>query len=416
MNTWGRLLRLTTWGESHGTAIGGVVDGFPAGFELDLDAIGEALRKRAPGQSTATSPRRESDQVEFLSGIFEGRTTGVPIAFLIRNNNQHSHDYEALRHTYRPGHADLAYQEKYGHRDHRGGGRSSARETALIVVAGAMARQWLERHYQIEIFAYADSIGQAQRAETLERYPHSLEALRSAKDSLLRQPDPAFAEAMLREIETARHEGDSVGGIVACIATNIPPSWGEPIYDKIEARLAEAMLSINAVRGFEIGEGFGSAQRRGSEHNDAMYLNEANEICYYSNHAGGTLGGISTGQDLRMRVAFKPTPSISRPQRTLPEGALVGAGLALNPQGNTLQRAELSGQHSTEGEDGICKLSPSTSEVNTPSERYQILEIKGRHDSSVVVRAIPVVEAMCALVLMDMALLSTTHRHSPASQ
>lgn len=363
MNTFGRLLRLTTWGESHGLAIGAVVDGFPAGFALDLEDIQRHLDRRAPGRSKHTSPRYEADKVEFLSGLFEGRTTGTPIAFVIRNGNQRSEDYEALRERYRPGHADITYMQKYGTRDPRGGGRSSARETALRVVAGAMARQWLMARYGVEIFAYADEVGRAYNPdEARDKYPYSYEAIKARQGSLLRCPDPTLEDAMMREIELARSEGDSVGGVVACIAYHVPHGLGEPLYDKLEARLAEAMLSINATRAFEIGEGFGSARSRGSKHNDAMARYPDGEaVLFRSNHSGGTLGGISTGQDLRMRVAFKPTPSIALPQETY-------AAIT----------------------DGV---------------ESHVLQIEGRHDPCVVPRAIAVVEAMCALVLMDMALI-----------
>lgn len=362
MNTFGRLLRLTTWGESHGEAIGGVLDGFPSDFEVDVDAVQEALARRAPGQSPQTTARREADSVEFLSGLFEGRTTGAPIAFVIRNSNQHSRDYDALRPIYRPGHADWTYQVKYRHRDHRGGGRASARETAMRVVAGALATQWLQQCFGIKIYAYADQVGQAGRAEGVGRYPYAMEAVIARQATLLRCPDPKLEERMIAEIDAAKAEGDSVGGVITCIVTGMPLSLGEPIYDKLEARLASAMLSINACRAFEIGEGFGTAHLRGSESNDEMYRDEAGCVCFYSNNSGGALGGISTGQDLRMRVAFKPTPSIARSQRTLPV---------------------------------------AEQEIGSQS-----IEIVGRHDPCVIPRAIPVVEAMCALVLMDMLLLS----------
>lgn len=365
MNTFGRLLRLSTWGESHGEAIGGVLDGFPAGFVPDLGLVQLALERRAPGRSVHTSPRREGDQVQFLSGLFEGKTTGAPISFIIYNSNQRSRDYEALRDVYRPGHADLSYQLKYGHRDHRGGGRSSARETAMRVVAGELARQWLRSVCGLEIYAYADSIGLAERASDSPRYPYTEEELRVARTSPLACPNEAHSGAMLREIEAARAEGDSVGGIIACQIYRMPIGLGEPIYDKLEARLASAMLSINACRAFELGAGFEAGRQRASVHNDTMGINtELWQAYYHSNNSGGVLGGISTGQTLAMRMAFKPAPSISRPQAS----------------------------------------------INRAGEEVQ-LSVEGRHDPSVIPRAIPVVEAMCALVLMDMYLLNLSSRH-----
>lgn len=364
MNTFGRLLRLTTWGESHGRAIGAVVDGFPAGFELDLNYIQEALNRRRPGQGLHTSPRREGDTVEFLSGIFEGKTTGTPIAFVIENQDQRSGDYDKLRDTYRPGHADRAYQDKYGIRDHRGGGRASARETALRVVAGAMAEQYLISK-GISIYAYADQIG-AVKHESEEPYPYTEEELINGRATTLGFDDEALQERMLAIIEDARREGDSIGGIVACQAFGIPVGLGEPIYDKLEARLSSAMMSINATRGFEIGDGFGVSTLKGSEYNDEMHSDPTGGgVRYGSNHAGGTLGGISTGQVLCMRVAFRPTASIGKAQHTVTD------------KGDTL------------------------------------LQIEGRHDPCVVPRAIPVVRAMCALVLMDMVLLHKTSRMTP---
>lgn len=367
MNTFGRQLRLSTWGESHGEAIGGVLDGFPAGFALDLEAVQDSLKRRAPGQGQHTTSRREPDHVEILSGLYEGRTTGTPISYIIRNTNQHSRDYEELKTSYRPGHADITYMQKYGHRDYRGGGRSSARETAIRVVAGAMASQWLQAQYGTEIFAYPSSIGQVGHRAAQGLYPYSPEALRRARNSRLALPDIELAEAMLAEIEAARTERDSVGGVVACVATNIPVGLGEPIYDKMEARLASAMLSINASRAFELGDGFALASMRGSEANDAMSWAELGaRVDYHSNHGGGTLGGITTGQELRMRIAFKPAPSIAQEQATC----------------------------SDDGDIRLC--------------------VEGRHDPSVVPRALPVVEAMCALVIMDMCLIA--HGYRPADR
>lgn len=369
MNTWGHLLRLTTWGESHGKAIGGVLDGFPAGFVLDLEEVQKALDKRSPGRSAYTSPRLETDQLEVLSGLFDGKTTGAPIAFVIYNHNQQSKDYSNLQDIYRPGHADWVYQEKYGIRDHKGGGRASARETAIRVAAGAMAEQWLKTYYGIEIFAYAEQVGQIKSDKG--RYPYSIDSLRKHQDDLLQLPDLSLSKRMCQEISIAQEEGDSIGGIIACIASSVPSGWGEPIYNKLNARLAEAMLSINACKAFEIGDGFGVAELRGSINNDQMQLNKEGQVDYLSNHAGGIIGGISTGQDLRMRLAFKPTPSISKAQRTLPKLTMLN----------------------------ISDACP---------QKHQYISISGRHDPCVIPRAIPVVRAMCALVLMDMSLHQNT--------
>lgn len=361
MNTFGRLLRLTTWGESHGEAIGAVLDGFPAGFVINMDIVQEWLDRRAPGQSPQTSPRREADKVEFLSGIFEGKTTGSPISFIIRNTNQQSKDYEALRNTYRPGHADWTYEQKYGHRDHRGGGRASARETAMRIVAGALASQWLEAQYGIKIYAYANQIGIYTHPKYLGFYPYTREQLEAARHTLLRCPNERLSIEMIEEIDECREQKDSVGGMISCIAYNVPIGLGEPIYDKLEARLGYAMLSINACCGFEMGDGFRTLIAHGHNNNDQMYRNEEGKVCFYSNYSGGVLGGISTGQDLRMRAVFKPTSSIPQEQKTLAPNGEIG---------------------------------------------YQTITIEGRHDPCVIPRAIQVVEAMCALVLMDMLLLS----------
>lgn len=359
MNTFGRLLRLTTWGESHGVAIGAVLDGFPSNFILDLEELQREVARRAPGRSLLTTPRKEADEVQILSGVMNGRTLGSPIAFMISNENTKSKDYSHLEAVYRPGHADYTYQAKYGIREHRGGGRSSARETAMRVVAGAMAKQWLLSR-GVEIRAYADAIGAVRHTRGEHMYPYSLDALNRYRDTPLCLPNETLAKAMEEEITNARAEGDSVGGVISCCVFGMPVGIGEPIYDKLEARLASAMLSINATRGFELGDGFAVAACRGSEMNDEMYIDKITAApAFLSNHAGGTLGGISTGQPLCMRVAFKPTPSISLEQ----------------------------------------------SSVNVHGEELA-LRVQGRHDPCVVPRAIPVVEAMCALVLMDMMLLN----------
>lgn len=361
MNTIGRMLRLTSWGESHGPALGGVLDGLPAGLALDLDAVQAEALRRAPGRSSIVSPRQEPDTIEWLSGLYQGRTLGTPIGFMVRNRNAHSHDYAHLADLYRPGHADYTYDVKYGLRDPRGGGRSSARETLVRVVAGALVRQWL-RSLGIEIAAYACRIGSICLAD---EHP-SWEQIRAHSHTRLRCPDEATELAMTQAIEQAREAGDSLGGIVCCRAQGVPVGLGEPLYDKLSARLAQAMCSINAVRGFELGDGFALSALRGSEANDAMDVDVEGRIRHLSNRAGGVLGGIASGQELVMRIAFKPTPTIALAQQTVDR-----------------------------------------------SGRAVVLEASGRHDPCVVPRALAVVEAMCALVLGDFVLLDRayhTHR------
>ena len=323
MNTFGDHIKLTTFGESHGVAIGGVIEGFPAGVEIEKDFIQSELDRRKPSNHNASTTRKESDRVEILSGIFEGKTLGTPIAFIIRNENQQSDDYEYLREIFRPGHADFTYAKKYGHYDHRSGGRASARETASRVVAGAFAKTILQSK-GIEITATAKQIGTAKTPEEIERL-----------------------------IEQTKAEGDSLGGIVECVIKGCPAGIGEPVFGKLQAQLAEAMMSIPAAKGFEYGEGFTSATMKGSEHND-IYIFDS-EMKPATNHSGGILGGISTGQDIVFRVAFKPIASISKPQQTV------------DNKGNSVE-----------------------------------LINQGRHDVCCVPRVLPVVEAMTALVLADM--------------
>ena len=361
MNSFGRYLRLTTFGESHGLALGGVLDGFPAGWRVDEEAVQLALSRRRPGASPLATVRKEPDQVRFLSGIYEGKTLGTPIAFMIENEDQRSGDYTALADTYRPGHADLTYTLKYRHRDPRGGGRASARETVARVVAGALASQWLEAR-GISIFAYLSTVGaiQLEQPEWTASHPspQHLQSLQLRYDQVLPCPCPETAERMAQAIQQARGTGDSLGAIISCEVYGLPAGLGEPIYDKLSSRLASAMLSINASRGFELGEGFELASRRGSESNDALLPSEEGAPQQATNHTGGLLGGITTGAPLTFRTAFKPTSSIALPQQTV-------------------------------GRDGL-----STS-----------LTITGRHDPCVGVRAIPIVEAMTALTLMDFYLL-----------
>ena len=369
MNTFGRLLRLTTFGESHGIAIGGILDGFPSGLTIDLALVQEALERRRPGRSALTSPRREPDELRVLSGIYEGRTTGAPIAFVIENQDTRSRDYSTLSTLYRPGHADYTYAMKYGIRDPRGGGRASARETAVRVVAGALASQWLHTR-GVEILTYISAIGGITLADDRWSYPSDeqyLSWIRSSRQHVLCCPDEALAEQMIALIEEVRADGDSVGGVISGRVLGLPVGLGEPLYGKASSCLASAMMSIHAVRGFEIGDGFGIAQRRGSEVNDAFYCEEGH-IRTCTNHSGGLLGGITTGEDLTYRVAFKPTPSIRKSQQTV-------------------------------------KTDGSATTVS----------VEGRHDPCVVLRAQPVVEAMTALSLMDLYLEYLTYRESSVS-
>jgi chorismate synthase len=347
MNTIGQLFRLTTFGESHGVAIGGIIDGCPAGLTLDLAAIQAELDRRKPGQSTLTTARRESDRVQFLSGLFEGKTTGAPIAFMISNEDQRSKDYSELKKVYRPSHADYTYDQKYGFRDYRGGGRSSARETANWVVAGAIAKQLLST---VRINAFVSSVGQEFVVKPYQELDFS-----QIESTLVRCPDQESAARMSAAIEQAKVEGDSLGGTITCVVQDVPVGWGEPIFDKLHARLGQAMLSINAVKGFEYGSGFCGAQMKGSEHNDTFL--EGGKTS--SNLSGGIQGGISNGMDIYFRLAFKPTATIRKEQETI------------NQQGETVQ-----------------------------------LKTEGRHDPCVVPRAVPVVEAMAALVLADFYLLN----------
>lgn len=346
-NTIGTLFRLTTFGESHGTAIGGVIDGCPAGLKLDLEAVQLALDRRKPGQSALTTQRKESDTVQWLSGIFEGKTTGTPIGFLIVNADQQSKDYDHLAKTYRPSHADYTYDQKYGHRDHRGGGRASARETACRVVAGAIATQLLKTQ-GVEVVAFVSqvhkiSIPEGDAALKLdERY-----------ESTVRCPHDETAGQMIEAIEQARDAGDSLGGLISGVLSGVPAGLGEPVFDKLHADLAKAIVSINAVKGFEIGSGFAGTRMRGSEHNDEFYLDE-HSVRTKTNHSGGIQGGISNGADITFRVAFKPTATLMQTQQTVDRD---GKSVAL--------------------------------------------EGKGRHDPCVLPRAVPIVEAMAALVLAD---------------
>lgn len=351
-NSFGQIFRLTTFGESHGVAIGGVLDGVPANFELDLAEIQRDLDRRKPGQSKIVSQRKESDTVQFLSGIFEGKTTGAPIGFIIENENQKSQDYDHLKDAYRPSHADFVYDKKYGHRDYRGGGRSSARETACRVVGGAIAKQFL-KSMGIQIYAYVDQVGDIRIPADYILNPDSIE------DNIVRCPHEETAQLLEDLIMEVRKTGDTIGGIVRCVAKGVPIGLGAPVFDKLHAELGKAMLSINAVKGFEIGSGFEAATMRGSQHNDVILANGATA----TNFSGGIQGGISNGQPIEFRVAFKPVATLMKDQASIDKA------------GNEI-----------------------------------VLEGKGRHDPCVVPRAVPIVEAMCALVLLDYVLLEKAVR------
>jgi chorismate synthase len=347
-NILGKLFTLTTFGESHGAAIGGVIDGCPAGLLLDMDLIRMQLNRRKPGQSMITTERREEDEVEILSGILNGTTTGPPIGFIIRNNDQRPADYAELEKAYRPSHADFTYDTKYGIRDPRGGGRSSARETVARVFAGAIAEQFLSRS-GVSIVGYVSSVGKIK----LNSLPEIIN--RQAVDTnMVRCPDPETAEKMIQHITNLKNTGDSTGGIISCIIRDLPPGLGEPVFDKLHADLAKAMLSINAVHGFEYGSGFAGSEMTGSEHNDEFYRNPEGHIKTKTNFSGGIQGGISNGMDINFRVAFKPVATIKKDQQTV----------------------------TTKGEQTVINAS-------------------GRHDACVVPRAVPIVEAMTALVLAD---------------
>jgi len=341
-NTFGKFFKLTTFGESHGEAIGGVVDGCPAGVSIDLDAIEKQMMRRRPGQSTIVTQRKEADTVRFLSGIFEGKTTGSPIGFIIENTNQKSADYTHIKDSYRPSHADYTFDKKYGHRDYRGGGRSSARETACRVAAGAIASQLLGA---IAITGYVSSVGDL----TLEK-PYQELDFNTVDSNVVRCPDAEMASKMIAKIKEVKKQGDTIGGIITCVIQNVPVGLGEPVFDKLHAQLGKAMLSINAVKGFEFGSGFKGATMNGSEHNDLFNQDGTTK----SNLSGGVQGGISNGMDIYFRVAFKPVATIMQKQQT----------------------------------------------INSKGEKVE-MQGKGRHDPCVVPRAVPIVEAMAALTIAD---------------
>jgi len=346
MNTIGNRLKLTTFGESHGEAIGGILDGVPAGIIIDFNAIQVELNRRKPGQSKLVTQRKEPDEVRFLSGIFEGKTTGTSIGFVIENTHQRSDDYDHIKEIFRPSHADFTYQKKYGHRDHRGGGRTSARETANWVVAGAIAKQIIN---DIKINAFTSSVGDI----FLDKSYQSLD-LNKIESNDVRCPDAIFAKKMEELILKIKKEGDTIGGTITCVAQNVPIGLGEPIFNKLQAELAKAMLSINAVKGFEYGAGFHAATMKGSDHNDLFNKDGSTQ----TNLSGGIQGGISNGMDIYFRVAFKPVATIMKTQESL------------DIHGNIVE-----------------------------------LKGRGRHDACVVPRAVPIVEALTALVLADFWLM-----------
>ncbi len=351
-NSFGQLFRITTFGESHGAGIGVVIDGCPAGIEINTDKIQHELDRRKPGQSKISSARKEEDEFEILSGIFEGKTLGTPIAILIRNNDAKSKDYDYLKDSYRPSHADYTYEQKYGIRDYRGGGRSSARETVARVAAGAIAKQILEKK-GITISAFVNQVGNIKIHQHYSTLDFNL-----IESNIVRCPDENIAQQMISAIEEVKKQGDTLGGTIQCVIQNTPVGLGEPVFDKLHAVLAHAMLSINAAHGFEYGSGFEGASKKGSENNDEFY-NDNGTIKTKTNNAGGILGGISTGEDIYFNVAFKPIATILKEQQS----------------------------------------------VNNKGEEIT-LQNEGRHDPCVLPRAVPIVEAMAALVLLDFLVLS----------
>lgn len=350
-STYGTLFKISTFGESHGPAIGVVIDGCPAGLLFDTDFIQHELDRRKPGQSRITTQRREADEFDVLSGVFERYTQGTPIALLIRNTDQRSKDYGHIAQQFRPSHADYTYQAKYGSRDYRGGGRSSARETAARVAAGAVAKLLLAQQ-DVRIQAYVSQVGTLKLDKPYRELDLSL-----AEENAVRCPDPETAKQMFAHIDETRKQGDSIGGVVDCVITGVPAGWGEPVFDKLHAELGKAMLSINAVKGFEYGSGFAGATLYGSQHNDAFYRDTDGHVRTKTNQSGGIQGGISNGEDIYFRTAFKPVATIMQDQESV----------------------DASGQSVT-------------------------VSGKGRHDPCVVPRAVPIVEAMAALVLADMYL------------
>ena len=357
MNTFGEIFRLTTFGESHGPAIGGVIDGMPAGISIDLGVVQHELDRRRPGQSALTTPRKESDRVEILSGLFEGKTTGTPIGFIIRNENQHSADYDNLCDVFRPSHADYTYYKKYGIRDHRGGGRASARETAARCVAGAFAKIALQTQ-GISVKAYTSQVGGIALPGTYKDYD-----LNAIESNAVRCPDAAIAEKMADLIKSVKAEGDTIGGIITGVITGVPVGVGEPVFGKLHAALGAAMLSINAAKGFDYGSGFEGVAQRGSEQNDLFVADGEGHVHTLTNNSGGIQGGISNGEDIYFRVAFKPVATLLREQATIDK-------------------------------DGHAAT----------------IKARGRHDACVLPRAVPVVESMAAMTVLDYLLLANLYK------
>ena len=351
MNSFGEIFRITTFGESHGEALGVVIDGCPPNIHFDFEFVKSELKRRKPGQSNISTSRNEDETFEVLSGVFEGKTTGTPLTLMVRNHNQKSEDYNKLKDVFRPGHADFTYQQKYGIRDYRGGGRQSARETVARVLAGAVAKMYLKSQ-GISIQAYVSQVYNIK----LEKEYTELD-LNQIESNIVRCPDPEKAKEMIALIEQTKLGGDTLGGVISCVCKGVSVGLGQPVFDKLHAQLGKAILSINACKGFEIGNGFESVNLKGSENNDAFFANDDKHIGTKTNHNGGVLGGISNGMDIFFRAAFKPVSSISKQQDT----------------------------------------------INISSENTTI-QIEGRHDPCVVPRAVPIVEAMTALVLMDMLL------------
>jgi chorismate synthase len=358
-STYGKIFKIATFGESHGPAIGVIVDGCPAGVAFDLAFIQQELDRRKPGQSRITTQRKEADTVQVLSGVFEDKTTGTPIAMMIWNEDQRSKDYSHIAHQFRPSHADFTYQAKYGIRDYRGGGRSSARETAARVAAGALAKLLL-KDLGVQVQAYVSQVGKLKMEKDYSQLDLSL-----TDTNAVRCPDPETASKMFDYIDAIRKQGDSIGGVISCVISHAPAGWGEPVFDKLHAELGKAMLSINAVKGFEYGSGFAGTELLGSEHNDAFYTDQTGQVRTRTNHSGGIQGGISNGEEIYFRVAFKPVATIMQDQES----------------------------------------------VNQEGEPITV-QGKGRHDPCVLPRAVPIVEAMAAIVLADFYLRNRTIRHN----
>lgn len=355
-NTFGNLFKITTFGESHGVGIGLIIDGFPSGIEIDLELIKTDLERRKPGQSKITTQRKENEEFEILSGIFENKSTGTPISIIIKNSDQRSGDYSHIANSYRPSHADYTYQEKYGIRDYRGGGRSSARETAARVIGGSFAKMFLKK-YNIEITAYVSQVGNIKIDKNYKELDFNL-----IEENIVRCPDIQKANEMIELIDNIRKEGDTIGGIITCVIKNTPVGVGEPVFNKLHAELAKAMMSINAVKGFEYGSGFNSVSMKGSEHNDIFY-NDSGKIKTKTNLSGGIQGGISNGEDIYFNTAFKPVATIMQEQDSI--------------------------------------------DINGNETK---VKGKGRHDPCVVPRAVPIIEAMSALVIADYILINNAYK------